>query len=160
MWHNKLDEALNLSHQTFELSRRMHSRYNFAQSVFITAAVRFKKTNDIHHIDKMIEAVNWLIYDGTGQNMSLNYGALLEVLTDVNDWDRARIFAARGLSRIRAGDRRCESQIFRSLALISKAGKSARSSNYYMNKASASAESRQSIREMKNNEMFEQAHFH
>jgi class 3 adenylate cyclase/tetratricopeptide (TPR) repeat protein len=160
LWHNKLDEALNLSHQTFELSRRMHSRYNFAQSVFITAAVRFKKTNDIHHIDKMIEAVNWLIYDGTGQNMSLNYGALLEVLTDVNDWDRARIFAARGLSRIRAGDRRCESQIFRSLALISKAGKSARSSNYYMNKASASAESRQSIREMKNNEMFEQAHFH
>jgi len=160
LWNGNFEEAIRLSTLTYDMSRRMHSRYNFAQSVFITAASSFKQTEELHHVDKMIEAADWLVYDGIGQNMSLNYGAISEALTDIEDWDRARIYAARGLKRIRAGDRRCESQILRSLALIAKAGKSVRTSNYYMNRAAASAESRQSIREIENNKVFEQAHFH
>jgi len=159
LWHGNYAEALRLSAITFEMSRRMHSRYNFAQSVFITAASHFKQTEKFLHIDKMIEASNWLVYDGTGQNMSLNYGAICDALTHIKDWDRARIYAARGLKRIRAGDKRCESQILRSLALISKSGNSLFSPEYYLKHTQRSAQYRQSKREVHNNEVFEKTHF-
>jgi len=159
LWHGNFEEALSLSEQTFELSRRMHSRYNFAQSVFITSAANFNQTRELHYIDKMIESTNWLVYDGTGQNMSLNYGALTEALCEIEDWSRARIFAARGLNRIRAGDRRCESQIFRSLALVAKAGLSSHLPDFYLEKAKTTAQHRQSHREIENNRVFELTHF-
>lgn len=159
LWKGDLEECLRLTDLTHEMSRRMRSRYNFAQSVFITANVRFQQTLEPRHIDKMIEATDWLVYDGTGQNMSLNYGCISDALTRIEDWKRARIYASRGLKRIRAGDRRCESQIYRSLALIAKVGKSSYPPEYYLRKAKSSAHKRQSTREIENSKIFEHQHF-
>lgn len=159
LWKGDLDECLRLTELTNDMSRRMQSRYNFAQSVFLTAAANFKQTEKIRHVDKMIKAANWLVFDGTGQNMSLNYGAICEALTDIKDWESARIYAARGLKRIRAGDKRCESQILRSLALISKSGNSQFSPEYYFEHSKRSAQYKQSIREIHNNEVFQKTHF-
>jgi len=159
MWQGNHDECLRLTEQTHEMSRRMHSRYNFAQSVFITACINFQKTKKNSYIDKMIEATDWLVFDGTGQNMSLNYGCISNALTQVKDWKRARIYSARGLKRIRAGDRRCESQIYRSLALLAQAGESSNNADTYMRKAIISAQNRKSPREIKNSERFQALHF-
>ena len=116
-----------------------------------------KKQND-EDLTKMIQATSWLVFDGIGQNLSLNYAGISEALAIKKDWDKTRVFAARGLQRARVGDRRCESQILRSLALCAKAEKTKYSAKYYMGLSYASAEKRKSFREIENNRLFEKKH--
>ena len=158
LWQGNIEKALSLTHETMEMSRRMHSRYNYAQSIFISSLAKFQKNQNDEYLSKMIQATSWLVFDGIGQNLSLNYAGISEALAIKKDWNRTRVYAARGLQRARVGDRRCESQILRALALCAKAGKTRYSAKYYMGLSYVSAEKRKSFREIENNRLFEKEH--
>lgn len=159
MWKGDFDTARELCFQAKTLSRRIHSRYNYAQACFINASLDFLRFKDAHSISGMIEATSWLEFDGIGQNMSLNYSGIAEVLSQTQNWKKARIYAARGIKRARLGDRRCESQVYRALALVAKAGQCRNTPEYYLAKANLSAGVRNSQRELQNNRQFQHDFF-
>ena len=155
LWNGKLDECYRLTLAGKALSYKVHSRYNYAQSVFMAIMVEFYRSGNANLIAKMIEATEWLLNDGIGQNLSLNYSCISDAFAQKGQWKKARIYAARALKRARQGDKICESQAYRALAMISKAGQCAYTPEYYIAKAHQSAKARNSVREIENNLYFE-----
>ncbi len=159
LWNGEFEECSELTDNNKTMSRKMHSRYNYAQATFMNSAINFYQTGTDTAIAKMVEATNWLIEDGIGQNLSLNFGCLAEALAQKKSWNKARIFAARCIKRARLGDKSCESQAYRALALAAQEGQTKHAPDYYINKAYKSAELRQSDREIRNNRYFENRYF-
>ena len=155
LWNGDFEECLRLTAKNMDMSRRMHSRYNYAMAAFMRSTVNYYQTGDTSHIDKMIESTNWLVYDGIGQNLSLNYGCIAEALAQNRNWKETRIYAARCIRRARLGDKSCESQAYRALALLAQENQCWYPTEHYMARAYNSAELRNSVREINNNRYFE-----
>ena len=152
IWSGNYEQAKTYAHKILSMTARMRSRYHYvmATSLFHVASW-FQKPKD-EHIESLIQMTSWMEDKNLKQYVSINYGYLSHMSEVNNDTEKCRIYAARALSRARAGDRLGEAMACRSLTrLFNGCGHIARTKTYF-ERAQQSAQIRQSPRETKLNQ--------
>ena len=147
LWQGCWHKAIEATETAAERARRIPNAYVLGMGTAMGAYARWRLDGDFSHVDDMIEAANWLESKGKLLFNSINFGYLAKALAAKGDVERVRYYAARALSRAHQGDRLGEAFAYRTLAKISQQNPTMKPWRFYLDRALASAQARDSRHE-------------
>jgi class 3 adenylate cyclase/tetratricopeptide (TPR) repeat protein len=142
IWQGAFAEARRIAEEARRVSERVRSLYLYARSATNAAYACWASRGRKEPLGKLLEATDWLNNSERDLGISLNYGWLAKMMAHAGRASEARHWAARALDRTRRGDRLGAANAYRALAMVSDAGTSRRSAEYYLEKAMNAARQR------------------